>query len=358
MNVLIFGGTGAMGAHITSLLAAKDVAVTVTSRKERVNKKNISYVVGDAKNDEFLRQLCSKHWDAIIDFMVYTTEMLESRIDLLLDCTDQYVFISSARVYADNEGRIKEDSPRLLEVSKDDEYLNTNEYALEKAREENILFRSKKKNWTIVRPSLTYSEQRLQLGVYEKENWLYRALHGRSIVFSQDLMDKYYTLSYGLDVAEGIAALIGNAEAVGEIFHIVVDKEYQWKEILEVYLSTIEKMVGTRPKVVLTDFSTNLQIKKSRYQVIYGRYFNRRFDASKIQSFVDTSRWIDAKTGLEKCLIKFLEEPQFLDINWAVEGLIDRAAHEWTPLSEISGTKNKLVYIKYRMGIGLVGTSQ
>ena len=353
MNVLIFGGTGAMGAHITTLLAAKDVNVTVTSRKERVNKKNVSYVVGDAKDDAFFRKLCSKHWEAIIDFMVYTTEMLEARIELLLESTDQYVFISSARVYADIEGRIKEDSPRLLETSTDEEYLNTSEYALEKAREENILIASPKKNWTIVRPSLTYSEQRLQLGVYEKENWLYRALHGRSIVFSIDLLDKYYTMSYGMDVSEGIAGLIGNTEAIGEIFHIVVDKEYQWKEILEVYLATIEKKIGKRPKVVFTDVSTNLQIKNAKYQVLYGRYFNRKFDTSKIQSLVDTSEWVDAKVGLEKCLIKFLEEPKFLDINWAVEGLIDRAAHEWTPFSEIRGIKNKLIYIKYRLGIGV-----
>lgn len=72
-----------------------------------------------------------------------------------------------------------------MDVCNDKEYLDSNEYAIAKAKEEDILFRSPNKNWTIVRPSLTYAENRLQLGVYEKENWLYRALHGRAIVFRE-----------------------------------------------------------------------------------------------------------------------------------------------------------------------------
>lgn len=47
--------------------------------------------------------------------------------------------MSSARVYAENNALISEDSPRLLDVSTDAVYLRTNEYALAKAREENIL---------------------------------------------------------------------------------------------------------------------------------------------------------------------------------------------------------------------------
>ena len=85
--------------------------------------------------------------------------------------------------YANENGRITEKSKRLLDVCTDEEYLKTDEYALTKVRQENILLSSGKKNWTIIRPYITYNVERLQLGVYEKENWLYRALHGRSIVF-------------------------------------------------------------------------------------------------------------------------------------------------------------------------------
>lgn len=347
-NVLVLGGTGAMGKHTVYELSKNNVGVFVTSRSVRESKDNVTYIQGNAKELDFLSEICQRRWDAIIDFMVYTIDELNERIDLLLNSTDQYIFISSARVYADSP-LINEESPRLLDVCQDKEYVASNEYAIAKAKEENVLFESGYKNWTIVRPSLTYAENRLQLGVYEKENWLYRALHGRSIVFSKDLMDRYYTLSYGKDVAEGIAQLVGKKEAIGQAFHIVIQESFQWKEILNIYLDTLEKRTGKRPKVVLTEKCTNLKLPYAKYQVLYGRYFNRHFDNSKIRSIVDTSRWIVPQEGLAKCLNSFLDKPEFLSIDWHKEALIDKAAGEWTPLWEIPGKKAKLRYLKYRI---------
>jgi hypothetical protein len=111
--------------------------------------------------------------------MIYTTQSFKERVNFLLDATSQYVFFSSSRVYADSEIPITEDSSRLLDVSQDKKFLSTDEYSLAKARQENILRKSKRKNWTIIRPYITYSENRLQLGILEKEEWLYRALQGR-----------------------------------------------------------------------------------------------------------------------------------------------------------------------------------
>lgn len=348
MKVLLIGGTGAMGMHVSGLLEKKGYNVFITSRSYRENRENISYIQGNAKDISFITSLCNNHWDAIVDFMVYTLDELKERIDMLLKSTDQYIFISSARVYADSP-LITEDSPRLLDVCQDKEYIASNEYAIAKAKEENVLIDSKYKNWTIIRPSLTYAENRLQLGVYEKENWLYRALHGRSIVFSKDLMERYYTLSYGKDVASGIAGLVGKKEAVGQVFHIVVEESFQWKEILNIYLDTLEKKTGKRPKVFLTEECTNLKIPGAKYQVLYGRYFNRHFDNSKIRNIVDTSGWVLPEEGLRKCLEAFLENPTFLLIDGYKEALIDRSAGEWTPIWEIPGKKNKLIYLKHRI---------
>lgn len=349
MRILLLGGTGSMGVYVKSYLAKRGEEVFITSRKTRDNETGVRYIQGNAKELRFLQELCSQHWDAIVDFMVYSTKELQERIDMLLDATDQYVFISSARVYADSAEKITEQSPRLLDVCTDQEYLSTDEYALSKAREENILFHHAKKNWTIVRPSLTYSENRLQLGVYEKENWLYRALRGRSIVFSKDLMENYYTLSYGKDVAEGIAAIVGRQNVLGEVFHIVQEESFQWQTILSLYLDRIEKATGKRPEVVLTDKCTNLKLDYAKYQVLYGRYFNRFFDNAKIKEYQDTSGWLSPDKGLAECIDAFLQNPKFLYIDWRKEALIDKAAHEWTPLWEVPGKRDKLRYLKYRL---------
>lgn len=348
MDILILGGTGAMGKHVSELLRTKGYNIFITSRVKRANSGSVSYLQGNAKELEFIRKLCQKHWNVIIDFMVYSIDELKERINIIFESTDQYIFISSARVYADFP-IIKEDSPRLLDVCQDQEYVSSNEYAIAKAKEENILFESGYKNWTIIRPSLTYAENRLQLGVYEKENWLYRALHGRAIVFSKDLMDRYYTLSYGKDVADGISQLVGKTEAIGQVFHIVIEESFQWKEILNIYLDTLEEKTGKRPKVVLTEKCTNLKLPYAKYQVLYGRYFNRHFDNEKISKLVDTSNWLLPQEGLKKCLNSFLENPQFLGIDWHKEALIDKAAGEWTSLKEIPEGKTKIKYLKWRI---------
>lgn len=337
-----------MGSYVSEILKVKGYNIFITSRSEHENNKNISFVQGNAKDLSFISKLCQKHWDVIIDFMVYSIEELKERIDMILGSTDQYIFISSARVYADAP-LIKEDSPRLLDVCQDKEYVDSNEYAIAKAKEENVLFESDFTNWTIVRPSLTYAENRLQLGVYEKENWLYRALHGRSIVFSKDLMDRYYTLSYGKDVADGIAQLVGKEEAIGQTFHIVIKESFQWKDILNIYLDVLEEKTGKRPNVVLTEKCTNLKLPYARYQVLYGRYFNRHFDNRKISELADTSGWLLPQEGLKKCMQDFLDNPRFLDIDWHKEALIDKAAGEWTPIKEIPGKKEKIKYWKWRI---------
>ena len=140
-----------MGSHVSGLLKAKGYNIFITSRSERKNGNGITYLQGNAKELAFITGLCQRRWDAIIDFMVYSLDELKERINMILESTNQYIFISSARVYADSP-MIKEDSPRLLDVCPDKEYIASNEYAIAKAREENVLFDSKYKNWTIDRP--------------------------------------------------------------------------------------------------------------------------------------------------------------------------------------------------------------
>lgn len=350
MNILVLGGTGAMGQPLVKQLAF-DNDVCVTTRQDVVSSEKIIYLKGNAKDIAFLTAtLQSRHWDAIVDFMVWTSDF-PTVLHLMLDNTDQYVFISSARVYAQSDEPITEDTPRLLDVSTDREYLSTNEYALAKAREENMLFQSGRSNFTIVRPTITYNTKRLQLGVFEKEMWLYRALHGRSIVFSEDIADKVTTMTHGNDVATGIASLIGQKNALGEAFHITCPKSLLWSEVLDIYLSVLEKHLGYRPRVVMTEKSTNLKFKQRIYQVIYCRYFNRTFDNSKIAHYCDVDSFTAPQRGLAECLEEFLSKPQFKRIDWFTEAVNDRASKERTPLSEIPTTTDKVYYIIYRYNL-------
>ena len=346
MEVLILGGTGAMGIHLIEHLIKKGVHVTVTSRKDRKNVNNVTYVKGNARDVNFLKKLLvSRDWDTIVDFMVYSTEEFRERVELLLKSTKQYMFLSSARVYADSKEPIKEDFPRLLDVSKDGTFLQTDEYPLSKAREENILFEFGCKNYTIIRPYITFSEIRLQLGVFEKEDWLYRALHGRTIVFSKDIGERFTTLTYAFDVVTAMVQLIGNERAYGEIFNITASKVYTWNEVLSVYLDVLEEKLHKRPQVLMLEKSITFRFREPQYSILYDRYYNRIFDNQKIRKFVKTDNFYDAKVGIRNCLYAFLSNPIFHDISWHLEALNDRVSGCRTPLSEIPSFHHKIGYL-------------
>jgi len=348
MKILLLGGTGAIGSHLTSVLADSGHTVVVTSRKSYESDGMIEYRQGDAKNIDFLVSVLRENWDAIVDFMNYTVEEFAQRIGFLLNFTSQYIFLSSARVYDKCDEAITEEFVRLLDNSRDMEFLTTDEYSLAKARQENILRSSHKKNWVIIRPYITYSENRLQLGTFEKESWLYRAIKGRAIVFSKDINERFTTLTYGLDVARGIASLIGNEESFGEVYNIAAEQAIKWSEILDIYLDVLEDRLGFRPKVIFQDLDKFLEWNTGKYQIIYDRLFDRKFDCSKIGRFLNTNEFIQVQEGLRRCLNEFLDKPDFKTIDWKAEAIKDRIAKERTPLEEISGYKQKIKYIIYR----------
>ena len=355
MKILVLGGTGAMGSHLVDLLAARGDNVTVTSRRRRSSKGTVCFVAGNARTQKFLKSLMAEEWDAVVDFMVYSTSEFKTRVNCLLGSTRHYLYLSSARVYADSQSPIAEYSPRIIDVSSDDKYLATDEYALAKARQENILAKSFYNNWTIIRPYITYSSNRLQLGVLEKEDWLYRALHGRAIAISSDIQDKTTTLTHGKDVALGIASLIGHPETYGEAFHIAAAQSVVWSQVLDVYLEVLEKYLGRRPSVCSQELPEFILWSKRKYQIIYDRLYHRKFNVEKISRFVDTKTFVDPLTGLKQELERFLKlhPSRFNHISWRAEGVKDRLLNEHANFSEIRDAKNILKYLLFRYsGLG------
>lgn len=346
MKVLILGGTGAIGRYLVSLLAANDNSVHVTSRSAHQNSKNIKYIMGNAHSIPFISEVCSEKWDAIVDFMSYKTDEFKERHSILQNATKQYIYISSSRVYADNEHPIKETSPRLLDVCSDKLYLTTDEYALTKARQENILFSSDKNNYTIIRPYITYGTYRYQLGVMEKEEWLYRALHGRTILFPYEIYERHTTITYGYDVAYAIYKIIGNPKAIGQVFHITNKLALTWRDVFEIYKEIICDLCGItlRIKLVSTADFLTLRAPDLIYQLKYDRMYDRLYDTEKETDYADADKFLSPREGLEICLKDFISNPIWRGINWTFEARKDKLVNERASLSEINGYKNKIKY--------------
>ena len=83
-----------MGVDLVKILAQSGEDVVVTSRSERKSDfSNVRYIQGNAHDVDFLKILLRDKYDAIVDFMVYHTEEFKLRRNLLLDATEQYLFL-------------------------------------------------------------------------------------------------------------------------------------------------------------------------------------------------------------------------------------------------------------------------
>ncbi len=351
MKILLLGGTGAMGVALANILSETEHEVHITSRTERSNYKNIKYIVGNAKDDDFLYPLLEKNsYDVVVDFMIYSTEIFKTRASRLLAATGQYVFLSSSRVYAESKQPITEASPRLLDVCKDEDYLKTDEYALTKARQEDILRNSKYKNWTIIRPYITYNAERLQLGVFEKEQWLFRALKGRTIVFSRDIADHISSLTYGYDVAYGISKILGNSEAWGQAIHFVSPCAMKWSSMLEIYQKVIFELTGKYPAVKYIETNEPILSFLNKYQIKYDRLYDREFNSRNADEIIkEKINYSPFETGVRLSLKAFIDQScPFKDISWYYEACLDRITGEFSTLKDIPGIMLKLRYIYWR----------
>ncbi len=282
-NVLVLGGTGAMGTYLVPKLVEKGYKVDVVSLDKALsNNKNLRYIQAQADDMKFMQELLANKYDAIVDFLYHDTIRFSERFEMFLKSTDHYLFLSSYRVYGDDE-IITENSPRLLEVSEDKEFLATDDYSLYKARSENMLVASKYTNWTILRPAITFSTTKYQLINLEAYHFVRRARQGKSILMPEGVLSHIGTMSWAGDVAEMISRLVLNPNAMCETYTLSTAENHTWGEIADFYrdiigLSYIPVDMETYLKVIENDTYK----KDHYYKLVYDRFYDRRVDNSKI----------------------------------------------------------------------------
>ncbi len=277
-RILLFGGTGAIGKYTVPELLRLGYDVYVTSRRARVsNDPNLHFLQGNPKRELFFNALMDAHFDAIIDFMIYQTDEFGLRVEPLLAGTEHYIFLSSYRVYADGGMKpLTEESPRLLDTEKDPEYLISEEYALVKARQENLLATASRKNYTIIRPSISYSGDRFQLGTMEIGDFIGNALSGKDVLLAEQMCKRQATMTWAGDVAKMIARLVLNERAYGETYTASTAEHHSWGEIAKMY----EKILGMKTKAVPE--RTYVNTVGRRWQLKYDRMYDRVVDNAKI----------------------------------------------------------------------------
>lgn len=154
---------------------------------------------------------------------------LERDYRLFRDKTNQFIYISSASAYQKplSDHRINEGTPLANPYWEYSRNKIAGEEALMK------LYREEGFPVTIVRPSHTYSERSMPVGVHGpggSYQVIKRMLEGKKVIMHGD-GSSLWTLTFNTDFARGFIGLMGNMHAIGEAVQITGDETLTWNQI-------------------------------------------------------------------------------------------------------------------------------
>lgn len=284
-KILVLGATGAMAVYLIPCLLDKGYSVVGVSLDDvKSEHENLTYIKADAKDLTFLKEQLKQKFDAVVDFMIYNSvELFKEYYKFFLENTKHYIFFSTYRIYAD-DSPLSETSKRLKDVEKPSDFVSEFEYSIYKAEEEDLLNDSPYKNYTIVRPAITYSKRRFQLTILEANVLIYRMLKGKTVVLPKGAMQKQATMSWAGDVAKMLSAIILNEDAYGETYNVSTSEHMKWEDVARIYQKIGNlKYITVDDDIFLNimDDEGNVKIKQ---QLLYDRCFDRIVDNSKILS--------------------------------------------------------------------------
>lgn len=283
-RVLLIAGGGTLGTYVGKELLRLGASVEVICPEDKVSDHpNLSFYKTLATT-EFLTDLFSKnHYDGIVNFLHYTTlEDYKKDHPLIMSATDHLIFLSSYRIYADEQSPITENAPRLLDVVDDEEFLLKENYALPKARCEDYLkYECKGQHWTAVRPVISFSQRRLDLLMYSGHELLRYAESGEELLMPESVRNKGAGLDWAGNSGKLIANLLFKPETYGEAYTVSSGNNLTWGEVTDIYAEILGLKVRWCSEEEYEDANPSLR-GGDKWRWIYDRKFDRRVDNSKI----------------------------------------------------------------------------
>ena len=253
-KALFIGGTGTISTAIVKRLSEDPLwEVYVLNRGNRTDviPSNVKLIKSDINDEaDVLSKIGDMKFDVVGEFIGFTVDQVARDYRLFAGRTKQYIYISSASAYhKPAAGYVITEGTTLSnphwQYSRDK--IACEEFLMKKYREEGFPV-------TIVRPSHTYDERNVPLGVHGKKgSWqvVKRIIDGKPVIIQGD-GSSLWTVTWNGDFAVGYTGLMGNPHAIGEAFHITSDESLTWDQIYQ----TIADALGKELKAyhVASDF--------------------------------------------------------------------------------------------------------
>ena len=246
MKALFIGGTGQISMAIVRRLAEDPLwEVWLLNRGNRKDQvpEGVHQITADINDEaDVIEKLGDLYFDSVCEFIGFTVKDVEWDYRLFKDRTRQYIYTSSASAYHKPAASyIITEGTTLAnphwQYSRDK--IACEDFLMKKYREEGFPV-------TIVRPSHTYDERHIPLGVHGKNGFwqvVKRMIEGKPVIIQGD-GTSLWTLTFNRDFAIGYTGLMGNRHAIGEAFQITGDETLTWNQIY----ATIADALGVELK--------------------------------------------------------------------------------------------------------------
>jgi len=245
-KALFVGGTGTISTAIVKRLSMdKNWEVWLLNRGNRKDAvpQGVHQIIADISDEETVaKKLEGMSFDVVGEFIGFTVNQVERDYRLFRDKTKQYIYISSASAYHKPQADyIITEGTSLAnpywEYSRNK--IACEKFLMQKYREEGFPV-------TIVRPSHTYDERHIPLGVHGKNGFwqvIKRMQDGKPVIIQGDGTSLWH-VTFNRDFAVGYTGLMGNQHAIGEAFQITGDETLTWNQIYQ----TIADALGVELK--------------------------------------------------------------------------------------------------------------
>ncbi len=314
-RVLLIAGGGSLGTYVSEELLRLGAFVEVICPEEKTSNHERLTFHQSLVTEALLTDLFSKnHYDGIVDFIHYTeVEAYDKVYPLLISHTDHLIFLSSYRVYANEQHPITEDAPRLADVLDDREFFAKEDYALPKAKCEDYLRREHAgEQWTIARPVISFSNRRLDLLLYSGKDVLKYAKRNEEMLLPSFVKDYSAGVDWAGNSGKLIAHLLFKKDAIGEAFTVYSGHGLTWGEVAEQY----SRLTGVKIRWCSEEEYVSNQssrIANNPWMWKYDRRFDRDVDCSKILRVTGLSKqdFAPVEEGIKRELEKIKALGQF-----------------------------------------------
>ena len=241
MKILFIGGTGTISTAISKLIIAEGHDLYLLNRGNRntVLPEGAHLLLADINDEANVAGLIKNlNFDCVADFIAFVPEQVERDYRLFRGKTKQYIFISSTSAYQKplSDYRVTESTP----LANPHWQYSRNKIACEDYLMK--LYRDEQFPVTIVRPSYTYDERKVPLGVHGGTTWpvVQRIREGKPVIIQGD-GTALWTMTHAGDFAKGFVGLIGNIHALGEAVHITSDETLTWNQIYQCIANAVNR---------------------------------------------------------------------------------------------------------------------